>query len=210
MREKRFAAAALAAVVLMTSLSAHAAAPTGLVITDDGYYFLTNENGTLTQTKVPVSRIMDLRTGNAPDPTPVPPDESDPISVQVKAWTAEVGDPASAQALAIVYREVGKSASGQSRDAVITALRMATDAVLAKTGGGDRWKGWRSKVSGLIDSEEAKGPVNWQKLCNSVANGLESAAPAPALDPVLLKLIIEAVMEIIKLVFSLTGGGTGV
>lgn len=207
-RTQRFAAVAVVSALVMTSMSAHGAQPTGLVITDQGYFFVTaNSDGTLVQTKV--TQVMDLRTGSNPTPIPTPPDVSDPIAKQVKGWAAEIGDPTSAQALAIAYREVGKVSAGQSRENVMTALRMASDSVLQSTSGTEKWKPWRTKVSGLIDAEEAKGPIDWQKFCESVAAGLEASAPSPALDAALIKLIVDAVLQIIKLIFNLTGGGVG-
>ena len=194
--------------VLLLSMSVLAAGPT-LVITDSGYQVMSVGAGGKAVLQ-DVGQVVDLR-GNAPGPGPTPPpDTADPIAAQVKGWASEVGDPTGAQALAIAYREVGKVAAGQSRENVMTALRMASDAVLSKTGSAEKWKPWRTKVSGLIDAEEAKGPVNWATFCESVAKGLEASAPSPALDPVMIKLIIDAILQIIALIFNLTGGGGGV
>lgn len=197
------------AVVLWTAVAG--AGPTALVLTDAGYQVMTvGDDGKAVLSPVtPVNQVVDLRTGKTP-PGPVPPPDvtTDPIATQVRQWAAEVNDPTSAQALAIVYREVGKVSAGQSRDKVMGALRQATDSVLTSTGGTDRWKPWRGKVSALIDSEEAKGAVNYPKLCDSVANGLEASAPSPALDPALLQLIVSLILQIIQIFFG--GGGTGV
>lgn len=183
------------------------AAGSALVLTDAGYQIMTvGPNGAVLSPVTPIGSVVDLRTGVTPVPGPTPPDvTTDPIATQVKAWSAEVGDPTSAQALALVYREVGKASAGQSREKVQAALRQASDSVLAATGGTDRWKNWRSKVGGLIDAEEAKGPVDYPKFCESVAKGLDTGA---ALDPALLQLIFTLVMQIIQL--FLNGGGGGV
>lgn len=194
-------------IAILVLCAAVAAGPV-LVINQDGSYQVMVDGPGGKSVLHDVTQVVDKR-GGTPPPPDNPPDTSDPIATQVKAWSKEVGDPTTAQALTIVYREVGKVAAGQSRDKVMAALRQATDSALNATGGTEKWKGWRAKVSALIDSEEAKGPVDYAKFCNSVANGLEASAPAAALDPALLTLIINAILQIIQLIFGL-GGGTGV
>lgn len=209
----RLAVFGIASAILMTSLSAQGAGPTGLMITDDGYYSVTVDANGKPGNPVKITSVMDLRTNpNNPPPTdPVPPpDSSDPIAAKVSEWAKAVNDPTSAQALAVAYREVGKVSAGQPRDKVMTALRMASDSVLSSTNGTEKWKPWRSNVSGLIDAEEAKGPIDWPKFCGSVAKGLEASSPSRALTPELLETIIRLVLEIIKTIFNLTGGGGGV
>jgi hypothetical protein len=193
-------------LVLVMSATGFAAGPV-LVITDAGYQTMTSgPNGAVLSPLTPIGSVIDMRTG-APVPPGTPPDvTTDPIAAQVKAWAAEVNDPTSAQALALVYREVGKASAGQSREKVQGALRQASDSVLAATGGTAKWAGWRVKVGGLIDAEEAKGPVDYPKFCESVAKGLDTGA---ALDPALLQLIFNLVMQIIQL-FLNNGGGGGV
>lgn len=196
-------------VLLALCSGAVAAGPT-LVITDRGYQVMAlGADGKAVLQDV--GQVVDLRgsPGPSPGPGPLPP-VSDPIALQVSGWAKDVGDPTSAQALVIAYREVGKVSAGQSRDKVVQALRMATDSVLTSTGGAEKWKPWRGKVSALIDAEEAKGPISWPTLCESIAKGLEASAPAPALDPALLQLIVNAVLQIIQLIFNLTGGGGGI
>ena len=190
-------------LVLATSVSA--AGPV-LVITDAGYQTMTvGPAGASLSPVTPVGSVMDLRTGAPKPPDVTPPDVStDPIATQVKAWSAEVNDPTSAQALAAVYREVGKASAGQPRDKVMGALRQATDSVLSVTGGTAKWAVWRVKVGGLIDAEEAKGPVDYPKFCASVASGLDTGT---ALDPALLQLIINLILQIIQLFMG--GGGIG-
>lgn len=191
-------------LVLVMSATGFAAGPV-LVITDAGYQTMTSgPTGAVLSPLTPIGSVIDLRSG-APGPGPVPPDvTTDPIATQVKAWAAEVNDPTSAQALALVYREVGKAAAGQSREKVQGALRQASDSVLAATGGTAKWAVWRTKVGGLIDAEEAKGPVDYPKFCESVAKGLDTGA---ALDPALLQLIVQLILQIVQL--FLGGGGIG-
>lgn len=188
---------------VLWAATAIAAGPV-LVVTDGGYQFMTvGVDGKAVLT--PVAQVVDLRTGNVPPPTPTPPDvTTDPIATQVRQWASEINDPTSQQALREVYSRVGAASSGQSREKVIAALRQATDSVLDSTGGRVKWQPWRDKVSQLIDAEEAKGPIDWPKFCASVAKGLEGGA---ALDPALLQLIINLILQIVQLFF---GGGSGV
>ena len=190
-------------LALVMSATTFAAGP-GLIITDSGYYVVT-QGADGKPVQVHVTQVMDLRGGTTPQPQP--PGTSDPIADQVAGWAKDVGDPTSAQALVIVYREVGKMAAGQPRDKVLQALRQGSDTVLATTGGAEKWKGWRAKVSALIDAEEAKGAVDYAKLCNSIATGLERSAPSAALDPALLTLIINAILQILQIIFGNSGGG---
>lgn len=193
----------LGLLVVLWSAGVLGAGP-ALVITEKGYSLMTvgaDGNPVLT----PVTQVVDLRGGSGPTPGPVPPVDADPIAVQVKGWSDSVGDPTSRQALAEVYRRVGEASAGQPREKVLSALRQATDGVLNSTGGTVKWAPWRENVSKLIDSEEAKGPVDWPKFCASVAKGLDTGA---ALDPALLTLIVNLILQIIQLFFG--GGGSGV
>lgn len=208
-KSKRYAAVAALSLITLMSLSAHGAGPT-LVITDAGYQIMSvGADGKAVLQDV--GQVVDLR-GNAPGPvpgpTPPPPGETDPIASKVSGWAKDVGDPTGAHSLATVYEAIGKSSQGQSREKVLGALRQATDAVLSATQSAEKWKPWRDKVSALIDAEEAKGPIDWPKFCASVSKGLKDAAPAMALDPALLTLIINLIMQIIQMFFG--GGGTGV
>jgi hypothetical protein len=177
-----------------------------LVITDAGYQTMTTgPNGAVLSPVTPIGSVIDLRSGT-PGPGPTPPDvATDPIAAKVRDWATEVNDPTSRQALKEVYARVGQASAGQSREKVQAALRSATDSVLGATGGLLKWQQFREKVSGLIDAEEAKGPIDWPKFCDSVAKGLDGGA---ALDPALLQLIISLIMQIIQL--FLNGGGGGV
>lgn len=195
-------------LALVMSATTFAAGP-GLIITDSGYTVVTvGADGKPVQNAV--TQVMDLRSVGNPQPGPQPPVTGDAIADQVASWAKDVGDPTSAQALVIVYREVGKIASGQPRDKVLQALRQGSDTVLSTTGGTEKWRGWRGKVSALIDAEEAKGTVDYSKLCNSIATGLERSAPSAALDPALLTLIINAILQILQIIFGNIGGGGGV
>jgi hypothetical protein len=188
--------------LLVLCMAASGAGPV-LVITDGGYQIMSvGSDGKAVLTAV--GSVVDMR--GTPGPGPTPPDvTTDPIAVQVKGWSDAVGDPTTRQALAEVYKRVGESSAGQPREKVLAALRQATDGVLGATGGTVKWAPWRDNVSKLIDAEEAKGPIDWVKFCASVSKGLDTGT---ALDPVLLQLIINLIMQIIQMFFG--GGGTGV
>lgn len=183
------------------------AGPTALVLTDAGYQVMTvGDDGKAVLSPVtPVNQVVDLRTGKTPPgPTPPPDVTTDPIATQVRQWAAAVNDPTSQQALREVYARIGAASQGQSREKVMQALRQGTDGVLSATGGTEKWKTWRENVSKLIDAEEAKGPIDWPKFCASVSKGLDTGT---ALDPALLQLIINLILQIVQLFF---GGGSGV
>lgn len=196
---------ALGLLCLLWAATVSAAGPV-LVLSDAGYQVMTvGEDGKVVLSPVtPITQVVDMRTGK-PGPTPPPPDvTTDPIAKQVRDWAAAVNDPTSQQALREVYSRIGAASQGQSREKVITALRQATDGVLDSTGGRTKWQPFRDNLSKLIDAEEAQGPIDWPKFCASVAKGLETGT---ALDPALLQLIINLILQIIQLFF---GGGTGV
>lgn len=190
---------AMVMVALMASVAVGAAP--GLLVTPDGYYAVTlGADGKPVTEKI--TNVMVL--GSVP-PVVTPPDAgTDPIAAKVREWAVAVGDPTSQAALKEVYARVGPATAGQPREKVVQALRSATDSVLGATGGSERWKPFRDNVSKLIDAEEAKGPVDWPKFCASVAKGLESGT---ALDPALLQLIINLILQIVQL--FLGGGGIG-
>lgn len=192
----------VAILVVLSLASAVSAGGAVLVINADGSQQVMVDGPGGKSVLFDVVQTIDKR-GGTPGPTP-PPDTSDPIATQIDGWADEVNDPTSRQALAEVYKRIGVASAGQSREKVMAALRQATDSVLTSTGGGSKWQGWRDKVSKLIDSEEAKGPIDWQKFCASVGKGLDTGT---ALDPALLQLIINLILQIIQLFF---GGGTGV
>lgn len=191
--------------ILAVLFAVEALGADALVITDSGYQVMTSgPNGAVLSPVTPIGQVVDLRTGTKP-PVPTPPDvTTDPISTKVREWAMAVNDPTSQAALKEVYARIGTASAGQPREKVVQALRSATDSVLGATGGTEKWKPFRENVSKLIDEEEAKGPVDWPKFCASVAKGLESGA---AIDPALLQLIINLVLQIIQL--FLGGGGIG-
>lgn len=177
-----------------------------VVITDKGYQVMTvgaDGNAVLAP-----AQVVDLR-GTSPTPTPPPTGTLSPTATRVKDLAAAVNDPEGAQALAVVYREVGRAAAGgkMTREQVMTALRMASDDVLNATKTSAKWAAWRASVSTMITESEVAGPVDYSAFCVEVAKGLEASSPQGALTPELLQLIIELVLKIISL---FTGGGGGV
>lgn len=194
----------LSAVALVMLATPLLASPT-LVVSKAGYYLMEDSASGPVLTKVP--NVINL--GVAPPTTggggDVPP-QADAITLKAKGWAVEAADPTGAQALVIVYKEVAKNAPGQDRNKVFQALRQASDSVLQATNSLDKWKTFRTNVSNLIDQQEAAGNNDYQAILNSVAAGLEQSSPAGALDPALLQMIIQLVLQIIQLFF---GGGLG-
>lgn len=202
------------AALLVFSLTVQSVVAGGavLVINQDGSYQVMVDGPGGKSVLVDVGQVVDKRGSTPPGGGGgTPPGTTDPIADQIKAWSVAVGDPTSAQALAIVYRKVGEQAQGKSRAQIQGALKAASDEVLAVTKGTEKWKGWRQNVSGLIDAEEAKGAIDWSKFCSSVAIGLEKSAGNTALDPILIETIIRLVLQIIQLFLNggLGGGGGG-
>lgn len=198
---------AIAAAFLVVAMCLPALAGGTLVLTDAGYQVMTaGPNGAVLGPVTPVDQVVDLRTGAKPNPPDTPTGDLSPTAQRVKDLATAVGDPEGAQALAIVYREVGKAAAGGklSREQVMSALRQASDDVLNATKTKDKWTGWRASVSTLITEKETQGPVDYSAFCLDVAKGLEASSPQGALTPELLQMIIQLVLAIIQI---FTGGG---
>lgn len=181
---------AMFALVLMAG-AAHGQA---LVIDSGGQRaVLVHTDGTVQQ--LAFAAIVDMRT-NAPNPPgPTPPA---PVNVteQVRQIAGAVGDPTGAQVLAVVYRETAKRTL--SRAQYLDALRQGSDIALSVTGTAAKWTDARQKISDLIDQREAAGAIDWPKLLNEIAAGLESsAASSPALPPELLALIVQLIIQLI-------------
>lgn len=201
--------------MIVLGLALQASAEITLVLTDAGYQVMTTGPNGATLTPVArIDRVIDDRTGSpplpGPGPGPVPPADLSPTATKVKQLAEAVGDAEGAQALTIVYREVGNE-QGLNSDQVKAALRMASDEVLGDSGTKTKakWTGFRSEVSKMFTDIEARGGTSddYRALCLDIANGLEASSPAGVLTPELLQLIIELVLRIIAL---FTGGGGGV
>lgn len=196
---------------LVLCATAFAEAPT-VIVTKAGYYVVNVDSAGVPS--LARANVVDYRDGTTP--LPPPPDETppDPSSVRarVKEIATSVGDPVGAQALTIVYRETGKAIKDKNvaRDQVLQALRQSSDSVLTASGSLAKWVTARQKIGTIITEEEAKGNVDYSRLCDEIAKGLEDGAgPAPALDPVLLQLIVQLVMQILQFIFGIGGGGVG-
>lgn len=200
----------LCCAVMFSTVSAAMGAGAVLVINTDGTYQVMVDGTAGKSVLLDVTHVVDKRGGNPPPPPPPP--VGDTISDQVRAWSAAVNDPATAQGLALVYGTVGKNAAGQPRDKVTAALKQATDDWLSARQATEQWKGWRANVSKLIDAEEAKGPIDWPKFCASVQAGLSQSAPQEAaIPPELMALLIKLIEFAIKFFLSGgIGGGGGV
>lgn len=203
----------LCCAVMFSAASAAMGAGAVLVINTDGTYQVMVDGTSGKSVLLDVTHVVDKRGGTPPPGGNPPPPTTDSISEQVRAWSAAVNDPATAQGLALVYGTVGKNAAGQSRDKVTAALKQATDDWLSARQATAQWKDWRANVSKLIDAEEAKGPIDWPKFCASVQAGLSQSAPQEAaIPPELMALLIKLIEFAIKFFLSggIGGGGGGV
>lgn len=181
-----------------------------VVVTKSGYYVMTQDAaGTPHLEKAQVVVLSAPPTNGGPD-VPPPPDSLNPTAQRVKELASAVGDPVGAQALSIVYAEVGKAAAKNKwgRDQVLPALKMASDEVLGAQGmQPQKWVAFRSQVSSLITEKETAGPVDYPQLCKDVSDGLAASHPEPALDPALIQLIIQLVLQVLQ--FFAGGGSVG-
>lgn len=178
-----FAALALG---LITSLAL--CSPPSVIITDGGYFLLTaDDDGTPSLNRV--RRVIDIR-GDAPDPDD--PDGPDPdpdpdtpdleLTRKARGWAAAVGDPPTAQALALVYLQVTESieAGNLNLETGPIAVALATDAVLASRSAAEKWKPFRDAASDELtlrrQNESITTAAHLVAFLRAVAAGLELAA----------------------------------
>lgn len=164
-----------------------------LVITPTGFFYLeTGDDGA--PVSVPVAKIVDLR-GGSPGPTPGPtpgPNEPRPdnaLSVQIRDLAKAIGDPAGAQALALVYTQSGEAVTDGLVPVVgsLDAVRKASDNALALTATLFKWDPFRSSLSTIATERTQRGelatPQQMGDFLKAVAIGLELAADgSQALD----------------------------
>ena len=156
-----------------------------LLITDQGYFFLAIEDG------IPVihqpSRVIDVRKGtpDEPVPSPVPPTSPtspDPaLTSKSKDWAKAVNDPNSAQALALIYRQIEESVKANTLtvDTGTQALSVATDTVLKSLETEDKWISFRDSASKELANRMSQGGMNTTQFAEfllAIAFGLELAS----------------------------------
>jgi len=160
-----------------------------LVITPTGFFYLeTGADGV--PVSVPVERVVDLR-GGAPGPTPGPtePRPDNALSVQIRDLAKAIGDPAGAQALALVYTQSGEAVTDGlvPVTASLDAVRKASDNALGLTGSATKWDPFRAQLSTIATDRTQRGelatPKQMGDFLKAVAIGLELAADgSQALD----------------------------
>lgn len=199
----RLGAAGLA-VALLCAATARAASPV-LVISDQGYQWLSVGSDGV-PVLAPVPQVIDLRrTPGPPPPTPPAPTG---VAQRIEAAARKINDPAGALILAKVYATVADS--GLPPETAVQALRLATDVALAayerekSPGAVARWQPFRDDVSTLLAELQSQGKLtsaaNVSAVLKDASNGLEAAASGAAVDVVqLIQLIIPLILEIIRL-----------
>ena len=177
---------------LLVTCAAVASPP--LTITESGYYVTTvDASGIPTLEKI--NSVTDLRTGTPPPVVPdkpVPPAPPKPAPPKIEldlalvkdstAWAKAIADPLTAQAISLVYDQVG----GAYQDGLVdgltvwTVLKDSTDAAVAVVGSGKDWVQYRTKLSDVITLGRQKGTLAEKQavlvLLNSLRQGLEMAA----------------------------------
>jgi len=154
-----------------------------LVITPSGFFYLeAGADGV--PVNVPVKTIVDLR-GGSPGPTPDAPDDPRPdnaLSVQIRDLAKTIGDPAGAQALALVYTQSGEAVTDGLVPVVgsLDAVRKASDNALALTATLFKWDPFRAQLSTIATERTQRGELSTPKqmadFLKAIALGLELAA----------------------------------
>ena len=159
-------------------------APPAVVLTDSGVYLLSlDSDATPTISK---ATVIDRRSGSdEPGPDPDEPRDDSPdveLTLSAKGWAEAVGDPQTAQAMAMVYRQIDDSVAADklTRDQAIAALREATDAVLMSRGSAAKWEPFRKSAGDELAKRMQVGAItdaaSLRVFLKAVAHGLELAA----------------------------------
>lgn len=172
--------------------TAVAAAPP-LTITKTGFY-LTVIDAAGNPTLEKITTVIDLRDGGViPDVPPVIPQPDDPPVVQppvsvdaaliseVKTNALAIQDPASSQAVALVYTQIRDAFNDGllTEDTIWPTIKIATDSALVTTAGKD-WKPFRSKLSSIITVQKQQGNLDTKDelfaYLTAIKAGLEQSA----------------------------------
>lgn len=177
--------AAAAALGLVASLAL--CSPPAVIITEGGYFLLTQDSDGIPSIDR-VRQVIDIRGGDSPDPDG--PDAPDPdpdtpdleLTRKARGWAAAVGDPPTAQALALVYLQVTESleAGNLNIETAPVAVSLATDAVLGSMNAVEKWKPFRDAASDELtlrrQNESITTAAHLVGFLKAVAAGLELAA----------------------------------
>lgn len=144
-----------------------------LVIRDDGFYILAPDTTTLV--KVAAGKIVDQRTGVAPDPDdPTPPGDPNPTlsdrGKQISMLSSIVSDKQVATALSTVLRSLHSSGleGASAKQGFDTAFSMVLNTVKGSVPAD--WSQWKVQVTGLADETGWDGAI-----LKDVADGLSDA-----------------------------------
>lgn len=175
-----------------------------IVLTPSGAYLLQVDSAGV-PSLVRASRVITIGDDPTPGPEPDPvPPPTPSVTTQVREWAAAVNHPIGSQALALVYRTVAEQvrAGKVPPTESYAVIKEATDQSLGVVGGADKWLGFRGKLGELIVAKTQAGelvhPNQQAQFFDQVASGLDgSSQEAAAMDPALLRLIVELVLAII-------------
>jgi hypothetical protein len=156
-----------------------------LVITSSGYFYLdTDSSGS--PISVPVSKIVDLRSGSDPDGPDVPAPQPDTPDIELtrlaKGWAESVVDPQGSQAMELVYLQIADAikAGHLNVDTAPTALVAASDSVLGTLSKADAWKPFRKSAGDELTERRQRGKVDsaasMESFLRAVAMGLQMSA----------------------------------
>ena len=218
----RFPAPLLFAVAFLIgggSLFAQEAEPPALLVTPAGYYFVVLDDGG-EPVLVKVTNVVNVcgappLPGPGPGPNPPQPPPPTNVETQVREWAREVNHPTGAQVLGLVYLTIADQlkAGNLPYDKAAEAIKGGSDQALKLVNAVEQWAGWRTKVGNLLTAEMQAGRVRdaatmeaFLRACGNALNS--SASAAPAMDPELLRLIVQIVIQFILQLIGGGGGGT--
>lgn len=207
----------------VVSVSAPAAKSSGdatsavLIVTRAGSYDLTvDANGTPTLALSPkqYSRVIDL-TGGVPVPNPTPTPDPTPtptpspltergklIYAAAMAVTGDTNRAATAQGLAVLYREIAKQVTnGTVKDVMLldVAQSMGTNIILTQQKDATQWKPYQAVFVTQWTAAKFRGVADCGALLNESADALDASAPAKAIDPAFWQFLLQLIQVILAL-----------
>jgi hypothetical protein len=196
-------------LVVVSCLPAFSADDDGiLIVSKSGYYVLEVGADGAPTLKPITSRFKQVIVldGPAPNPTPDPSPTLTERGKAVRDLAAKVVDPKRAELatkLAILYGEIAKkvrSGEVKGQESIAFVVKSATDMVL-KDGTLAQWQATRDAIGGYWAklAQEGAADVEFAKLLEESAAGLQASVPAEAAKA----LDLAKILELIKLILDL-------
>lgn len=170
---------------------------------------------------VPLAGVVKVGAPTNPtDPPPPPGPVLTPFEREIQAQTRTVltnegGSKTTGAALSEVYSRVSAGVTDGSiaPDKALTAVKTATNLVLAEMADGSSWGGWRTAVGEALTKLQQEGSLSDKAqiaaALKQVATGLNAATgynPTAAVDPgkgILDGINIDMILKIIELIMAL-------